>query len=100
MSDQIIHNLIRYNWIKPGTWLGVTTLNKITHMVVQRANTTTHAFTCVNPSDDCIYQVPFHAVTEVDGMLLHRFLTQADLTSEGTPIQNLVRRGRKRKITS
>jgi hypothetical protein len=98
MTAQVVANLVKLGHIGVGTWLGVShDGNHVIQMVVHETHVPNH-LVLVNPQDALLYKVKCDHVCEVSGMQMHRFLAQADLTAQGLPIQNLTRRGRKRKM--
>lgn len=95
----VITTLMQSGHIKPGTWLGIRTRTHVRQMVVTQVSPP-DVILVSDPQDLTKYKVRCDHICEVEGMQLHRYLAQADLNPDGTPIQNLTRRGRKRKIRS
>ena len=94
----IIANLVRQNFIKKGTWVGVCNQGKpVIHRIAVESITTSGDVIGIDYNTNQKVRVAQQAVVEIDGMSICRFLEQADLDKNGEKIQNLVRRGRKPK---
>lgn len=97
----VIHNLVQSGFIKVGTWVGVPhgSTRHINQLVVTQVLQTDHVI-CHDVKTQNKYQVPFSLIQQVDGMILSRFLLQADLTPQGVKKENQLKRGRKPKVRS
>lgn len=95
----LVQTLMHQGRIKSGTWVGVKVSSHMKHMVVHQIAPPDQVL-LQDPRDLNLYKVHCDHICEVDGMQLHRYCAQADLNPDGTPIQNLTRRGRKRKTRS
>ncbi len=91
-------NLIRQKLITAGTWVG---LNSGHRQVIKRVTvlevTADEKIQAVDYSTNSTVTFDPGLIVEVDGMALDRFLSQADLHSEGIKITGIKRRGRKPK---
>lgn len=94
----IIANLVKQNLIGKGTWIGIgDKSHPVIYRIVVESITTSGDVIGIDYLTNQKVKVQQHMVVEIDGMNISRFLSQADLDSNGVKIQNLVRRGRKPK---
>ena len=92
----IIDNLIKGQFIKPGTWIGVDTNNRqVLYRYVVDDISVSGEITATDVRTMSRLRIRHDIITEVDGMRLDRFLQQADLDETGCKITGIKRRGRK-----
>jgi hypothetical protein len=97
--ELILLNLAAQNLIGKGTWIGIQTdEQKLLRRVVIDSITTQGEIIATDIHNNQKIKFAHNCVVEIEGMLLSRFLQQADLDHNGIKIINLVRRGRKPKI--
>jgi len=93
----LIHsNLIRQKLIGPGTWVGLDSGHR--HVIKRMAVleiTKDQRILAVDYTTNSTVSFDPALIVEIDGMALDRFLSQADLNSEGNKITGIKRRGRK-----
>jgi hypothetical protein len=93
----VLENLVRQQHVKRGTWLSIETpgTTSLRNCVVEAVGSSGWML-CVDLYDQTRLKVYYESVRQIDGMIISRFLEQANLTKDGLP-RPAKRKGRRPK---